>query len=65
MLRKLFYTFQVYGTIIQLYKDIYYKPNGEYMKSIQRVHKNMFMEEQITSSKPVELLQADKDPEPG
>lgn len=42
MLRKLFYNFQVYGTFLQLYKDIYYKPNGEYMKNIQPVYKNIF-----------------------
>uniref|UniRef100_A0A6C0JUY9 Uncharacterized protein n=1 Tax=viral metagenome TaxID=1070528 RepID=A0A6C0JUY9_9ZZZZ len=42
MLRKVFYNFQVYGTFLQLYKDIYYKPNGEYMKSIQPVYENIF-----------------------
>jgi hypothetical protein len=42
LLRKLFYHFQVYGVFLKLYKDVYYKPGGEYMKSIQSNYKNIF-----------------------
>ena len=42
LLRKLFYCFQVYGAILKMYKDIYYKPGGEYMKSIRPIYKNIF-----------------------
>jgi hypothetical protein len=44
MLRKLFYTFQVYGAVLQLYKDVYYKPKGPYMKSIQPVYENIMLQ---------------------
>lgn len=42
LLRKLFYCFQVYGTILKMYKDIHYKPGGEYMKSLLPIYKNIF-----------------------
>jgi hypothetical protein len=42
LLRKLFYHFQVYGVFLKLYKDVYYKPNGDYMKHIQSYYKNIF-----------------------
>lgn len=42
LLHKLFHHFKVYGIFLKLYKDIYYKPNGEYMKTIQPIYKIYF-----------------------
>lgn len=42
LLVKLFYHFKVLGVFLKLYKDIYFKPNGSYMKSIEGKFKKYF-----------------------
>jgi len=42
LLLKLFYHFKVFAVFLKLYRDIYFKPNGEYMKSIQQNYKKYF-----------------------
>ena len=42
LLVKLFYHFKVFGVFLKLYKDVYFKPNGAYMKSIESKFKKYF-----------------------
>lgn len=42
LLFKLFYHFKVLGVFLKLYKDVYFKPNGSYMKSIEDKFKKYF-----------------------
>ena len=42
LLVKLFYHFKVFGVFLKLYKDVYFKPNGSYMKSIEDKFKKYF-----------------------
>ena len=42
LLLKLFYHFKVFAVFLKLYNDVHYKPNGEYMKTIEQNYKKYF-----------------------